>query len=155
MARLAELGKLDLAYAGPLANYAVAQVWGGRKVGSRLNCGDVMSPYCQRLKNVVVERFDHFDREENAWQEAVIQDTRTAPVPNIVSFRMDFRNWLAKLPQRKRRIAESLAVGNRTGEVAKKFNVSDGRVAQMRTEFLESWKAFQHETETEDCSATA
>jgi hypothetical protein len=155
VSRLADLDKLDLAYAAPLAKYAVAQVRDGRKVGGHLNCRDVMSPHCQRRKNVAVERLDHFDRNENAWREAVIQDTRTAPVPDIVSFRIDFGDWLAWMSRRKRRIAESLAVGNRTGEVARKFHVSPGRVAQMRTEFSKSWRAFQHETEPEDCSAAA
>jgi len=38
--------------------------------------------------------------------------------------------------------AESLAVGNRTGDVAKRFNVSAGRVSQLRRELAESWRAF-------------
>jgi hypothetical protein len=145
IARLADQGKLDLAYPCPLAHYAVAQVKSGRKVGGHLNCRDVLSPYCQRLKNVAIERLDHFDREENGWLEAVIQDTRTAPVPDIVSFRMDFGDWLSRLPWRKRLIAESLAVGNRTGEVADRFHVSAGRIAQLRNEFYQSWRALQQE----------
>ena len=151
VARLAELDKLDLAYACPLAYYAVAQVRDGRKVGSRLSCKDVMSPYCQRLKHISVERLDHFNREENVWQEAVVQDTRTAPVPEIVCFRIDFSDFLAQLPRRKRRVAESLALGHRTGDVAKKFHVSDGRVAQIRKELFHAWNKFQQETE--DCAA--
>jgi DNA-directed RNA polymerase specialized sigma24 family protein len=39
--RLVERGKQHLAYAGPLARYAVAQVRQGRRVGSRLNNRDV------------------------------------------------------------------------------------------------------------------
>ena len=147
VARLAELGKLDLAYACPLANYAVAQVKAGRKVGGHLDCHDVLSPYCQRQKNISVERLDYFDREENAWQEAVVQDTRTAPVADIVSFRIDFSDWLARLPRRKRRFAESLAMGHRTGDVAKRFHVTAGRVAQLRKELFRLWQAFQQETE--------
>ena len=153
VARLAELNKLDLAYACPLAYYAVAQVRDGRKVGSRLSCKDVMSPYCQRLKHISVERLDRFNQVENSWREAVIQDTRTAPVPDIVSFRIDFSDFLAQLPRRKRRVAESLALGHRTGDVAKKFHVSDGRVAQIRKELFHAWQKFQHESE--DCPAAA
>ena len=89
-----------------------------------------------------MERLDRFDEEENAWKEAVIQDTRTAPVPDIVAFRCDFSQWLASLSQRDRRIAESLAIGNRTGDVAKRFDVSAGRVSQLRRELAESWRAF-------------
>ena len=142
VARLAELGKLDLAYPSVLARYAVAQVRDGRKVGCKLNVRDVLNPYCQRQKNVTVERLDHFDEEENAWQEAVVQDTRTAPVPDIVAFRCDFADWLASLSRRDRRITESLAIGNRTSDAARKFNVSEGRVSQLRRELAENWRRF-------------
>ena len=142
IARLAELGKLDLAYASVLARYGVAQVKDGRMTGGHLNCKDVLSGYCQRLKDVVVERLDRFDEEENAWQEAVVQDTRTAPVPEIVSFRVDFADWLGRLSRRDRRIAETLALGNRTSDVAKRFNVSAGRVSQLRRELAASWRQF-------------
>jgi len=142
IARLAELGKLDVAYATALARYGVAQVKDGRMTGGHLNCKDVLSGYCQRLKGVVVERLDVFSDEENAWKEAVVQDTRSAPVSDIVAFRVDFADWLKSLRRRDRRIAESLAVGNRTGDVAKRFNVSAGRVSQLRRELAESWRAF-------------
>jgi hypothetical protein len=50
IARLAELGKLDVAYATALARYGVAQVKDGRMTGGHLNCKDVSSSYCQRQK---------------------------------------------------------------------------------------------------------
>jgi hypothetical protein len=67
-------------------------------VGRRLNIGDVLSRFCQAKKHVVVERLDHFDDEEGAWREAVVQDTRSTPVPDIVAFRCDFADWLRSLP---------------------------------------------------------
>ena len=39
--------------------------------GGRLDIGDVLGRYCQVEKRIVVERLDHFDDEENQWQEAV------------------------------------------------------------------------------------
>ena len=109
---MAELGKLDLAYATVLARYGVAQVKDGRMTGGHLNCKDVLSPYCQRLKNVSVQRLDRYDKEEDAWAEAVVEDTRTATVFEIVAFRYDFKEWLRSLNRRDRRIAQLLAVGN-------------------------------------------
>ncbi len=32
---------------------------------------------------VAAGRLDHFDEEENAWAEAVVEDTRTATVPDV------------------------------------------------------------------------
>jgi hypothetical protein len=73
-ARLAELGKTDLAYANVLARYGVKQTRDHRKVGGRLNVCDVLGKYCQTRKGVVVERLDHFDDAENAWLEILVED---------------------------------------------------------------------------------
>ncbi len=140
--RLFEQGKVALAFPTVLANFAIRQVRDHRRVGNRLNVKDVLSPYCQKHKGVVVQRLDVFDEEENAWKEAVVEDTRNAPVSDIVAFRVDFADWLKSLRRRDRRIAESLALGNRTGDVAQRFNVSAGRVSQLRRELAESWRAF-------------
>ena len=153
--RLCQLGKVDLAYPTVLARYAVAQVNGGRKVGSRLNVREVLSKYAQRQKGIIVERLDHFDHEENQWREAVVQDTRTAPVPDVVAFRCDFSDWLRRLPRRDRRIAESLALGNRTGEVAGRFKVTAARISQLRRELATSWCQFVGEEGSVAATATA
>ena len=142
VARLAELQKPDLAYPSVLTHFAVSQVKDNRKLGCPLNIHDVLSPYCQQRKNVKVERLDHFNEEENGWRQAVVIDTRSSPVPEIVAFRCDFSDWLASLPRRDCHIAESLAVGNRTSEVAKQFDVSDCRISQLRRELAESWREF-------------
>ena len=142
---LVQLGKVELAYPSVLARYAVAQVNDGRKVGSHLNIQDVSSAYCQRQKKITMERLDHFDEEENQWQEAVVQDTRTAPVPEIVAFRCDFPAWLARLSQRNRRIALKLATNESTTHVARMFKVSAGRVSQLRKEFKLAWESFHGE----------
>lgn len=154
-ARLVQLHKADIAYPTVLARFAVAQVRDGRRVGGHLNCCDVSSPYCQRQKGVVMERLDHFDEEENAWREAVVQDTRSAPVSEIVAFRCDFSDWLKRLPRRNRRIAEFLALGNRTSNTARKFRVSEGRVSQLRRELAESWQQFQSEVTAAPAAAVA
>ena len=47
---------------------------------------------------------------------------------------------------RQRRIAQALAIGERTKDVAKRFKLSPGRIAQLRAEFREAWLAFQGES---------
>src|SRR5271166_3936630 len=64
--RLVQLKKTSIAYAAPLAAYGCRQARDGRKVGGHLNCLDVSSAYCQRLKGIVLDRLDQFDQEENA-----------------------------------------------------------------------------------------
>ena len=142
--RLVELNKVSLAYPRVLANYGVAQTREHRKVGGRLNCKDVLSGYCQRLKGIVVERLDQYNEDENCWAEAIVED-RTAGPAEIVRTRIDFDAWLHRLPRRNRRIAQFLALGNRTHEAARRFRVSEGRVSQLRRELKEAWDEFTRE----------
>ncbi len=140
-ARLVRQGKAKKAFPTVLANYAISQVRDGRRVGSRLRIGEVLSSYAQRKKGFVVERLDRFDREAGEWLEAIVEDHRT-PVPHQVAFHIDFPNWLKLLSRRNRRIAVALAVGNSTSYVAKRFKLSAGRISQLRGELYQSWQNF-------------
>jgi len=144
-ARLVQLGKADLAYPTVLARYGVAQLRGGRRVGNHMRIGEVLSDYAQRKKGFVVERLDSFHKESGQWLEAIVEDART-PVPDQVAFRIDFPNWLKSQTKRNRRIAEALAVGGTTGEVARRFKLSSGRISQLRQQFHQSWQEFQGDT---------
>ena len=144
VARLAELDKLDLAYASVLARFGVAQVKDGRMTGGSLNCRDVSSRYCQRAKNITLERLDRYDREEECWEEILVPDNTCTPA-ELAASRIDFDAWLHQLPRRNRRIAEFLSLGNRTQDAARKFDVSQGRISQLRKELAESWREFTGE----------
>ncbi len=128
----------------PLALYAIKQVRHDRKVGSRRSIRDVMDHYCQRMKNVHVERLDRFDEEEGCWREAIVEDHRAGPAETAAA-RIDVADWFAKMTPRKRRIALALAVGGRTCDVARRFRLSPGRISQMREEFALDWRKFQGE----------
>ena len=145
-ARLVKLGKSHLAYPTVLARYGVAQLREGRRVGNHLRVGEALSEYAQRKKGFAVERLDRFDKESGQWIEAVVEGSRT-PVPDQVAFRIDFPAWLRLQTKRNRRIAEALAVGNTTGEVARRFKLSPARISQLRQDFHQFWKEFYGETD--------
>ena len=147
VAGLAKRGKLDLCYPSVLAKFGIRQTLDNRLTGNSLNVRDVLSRYCQDRKHVVVERLDRFNDLEDCWEEAVVQDTRSAPVPDIVAFRCDFSDWLKSLKRRDRRIAQFLSLGHRTSAAARKFRVSEGRVSQLRRELAESWRKFTGDNE--------
>jgi hypothetical protein len=81
--RLFEKGKVALAYPTVLARYAIAQVRDHRRVGAKLNIREVLSKYAQQHKGFVVERLDHFDEDENAWREVLIEDRRAGPAEAV------------------------------------------------------------------------
>ena len=142
--RLVQLGKVDLAYPMVLARYAVAQFHAGRRIACRLSVRDVMSPAARKQRGIRLERLDRYDRDEEFWLEAVVEDHRT-PVAEQAAFRIDFPDWLGGLSCRHRRAAELLAVSHTTREVAQRCKVSDGRVSQMRRELHCSWQRFHGE----------
>jgi hypothetical protein len=143
--RLAELNKLDLAYPGVLARYAVAQIHAGRRVGNKLNIRDVASPYAQRMKGIHLERLDRYDPVDQQWQEVLVEDRHAGPF-DIVRIKLDFTAWLRSLPSKLRRIAKTLDTGERTGDVALRFGLSESRVSQLRRELAASWEAFVGES---------
>ena len=63
----------------------------------------------------------------------------------MATTKIDFTAWLKSLPSRVRRIAKLLATGEKTSIVAEKFNLSPGRISQLRRELAQSWKKFQGE----------
>ncbi len=139
--RLYELGRTALAYPSVLGRYAISQTKDFRIVGGHLAIKDVLSPYCQVRKNVLVERLDKYDKAEDNWQEILVEDHHAGPF-DIVRTKLDFAAWLRSLPIKSRRIAKMLANGERTADVARRFGLSNGRVSQVRGELRVSWHRF-------------
>jgi hypothetical protein len=130
-ARLAELDKAGLGYPGPLAHYGFKQYCAGRLVGGRTNSRDLCSPARRRS---VVERFDD--------QPEVLPAARQATPAERAALRVDLGDWLNTLSPRRRLLAQVLAQGEETGEAARTFGVTPGRVSQLRRELYENWRRF-------------
>jgi len=145
--RLAQQGRIELAYPSPLAAYACRQALAGRRVGGSMNINDVMSEHCQRSKGVSVAQLDVLETLPGQWHELVVADSRSTPA-DIAATRIDFGAWLASLPQRSRQAAEVLATGETTGAAASLLGVSAGRVSQLRRELHSGWLTFQGEAVT-------
>lgn len=139
-ARLVELGRQSIAYATPLANYAIRQILGGRRAGCRQRRNDLMTDCptapCPRHFGVI-------DRQ-GQWHEVLYEDRKAGPAETAAA-RIDITSWFASLPRRNRQIARALADSETTQEVARRFRVSPGRVSQLRREFEDSWCSRQGE----------
>ncbi len=145
--RLVRRGKNPIVFAGRLAQVAVLRVLAGRLVSTPDNNRDVLSRFARQLRGIQVESLDARQHAPSGvWQEIVIEDRRSTPA-ETAACRIDVGAWLAGMTSRRRAIAESLAAGYRTEEVAEKFNLSSGRVSQLRREFEASWRAFQQQAD--------
>ena len=141
-ARLAELGRTSVAYPSALARFGVSQTKAGRKVGGKLNCRDIASSYCQQKKNLIVQRLDRYDLDEESWAEILIEDKHAGPAETAI-VRIDFSTWLEFLPRRLRKVATFLAKGETTTAASKRFRLSPGRISQLRRELYLAWHRFQ------------
>ena len=119
--RLVELGKEKIAYATPLAQFAIAQYRSGRRVGSRLKCRDVLSPARRRAGNGVVS-LEALYGDQTSLINTLIDQRRT-PIPDQAAFRVDFNEWLRRLRPRDRRLVKFVTLGNSPSEAADELHV--------------------------------
>jgi transposase-like protein len=142
--RLFERQKVDVAYPSALARFAIAQYRVGRRVSTKLNCNDVLSPFARRKKNFRVETLTGGKGNYSSWRELLPENREAGPAETAAA-RIDISEWFESFSSLDREIAEALSMGYSTKEVAQEFQVSAPRISQKRREFLDSWQMFQGE----------
>jgi hypothetical protein len=151
--RLAEQGRDATEFISALASLVVRAVRSGRRLCGQERSRDVMSAAAQRMHDFRVEelmppaiheRLRHEplgQRQQDAYEERLKDNTQT-PVIDQVVFRTDFPAWLLTLSTRNRQLLDELMAGEGTGDVARKFGLSPGRVSQLRRQFEGDWAVF-------------
>ena len=142
--RLLERGKAHVIAPEPLARFAIAQTRAGRRVGGQLNIDDVTSHHCQYRRGIELVSMGHVDETTGTWEQILVEDPSSSPA-DIAAIRIDFEAWMELLPHRQRSIAEVLSTGETTSAVAKLFDVTSGRISQLRSQLKAAWEAFQGE----------
>ena len=151
-------GKDALRFISTLASLAARAVKCGRRLVKMESSADVLSDRAQRKHGFLVEslpaaaRTVHEElysspdgqRLHDAFEER-LRDNTVTPVPEQVAFRIDFPAWLGTLTGRERRLVRAMARNERTTDLSKEFEVSPGRISQMRREFCDDWLRFHGE----------
>ncbi len=153
---LVERGKdpIEVGVSG-IAGYAVRHVINGRRIGNRGGGRGGMDIFHFKAQAACGFKVVGLDRDaerepgkgSDAWKQWLACDNRVGPADEAC-FRLDFAAWLASLPERRRRVAELLAEGWSTGDVAREMDVSPGAISQARTWLAASWREFQGEAAT-------
>lgn len=148
---LAEQGRLDDAFATPIAWYAVKAHKCGRIGGVPQNSTDVFGERCRWLGRSTIKNYGLATEITDSFEsEATAADARY-PVHKTVQLKMDFfENWFRQQTPRDQEAMKMLAIGEATGDVAKHFGVSPGAVSQWRRRFADSWFAFINPAEETD-----
>jgi hypothetical protein len=139
-----ESGKDPASFPTVIAAYAAKRVCSGRPL-TGTSSRDVLAPTTQQRNGFEVHSLDDESCAlDCGWKAAVAQDSKNATPADTVAFRLDFNRWLnERLPRRDKQIVERLAVGDRTGEIAQKHQLSASRISKLRWEFYDSWQQFQ------------
>ena len=128
-----------------MAHWAVLIVMDGRHISS----SDVMCPRAQRQHSFRVQSLTCDGRRQaNTYEEMLQDNTRTSP-SELAIFRIDFANWLAARSDPDRQMIKDLALGERTGDLAKRYGITPGRVSQKRRQFHGDWLEFQGEQQVD------
>jgi hypothetical protein len=142
--RLAEKGRDATLFPTALATYAARAVKSGRRLCGQEKAKDVLSPLAQQHRGFAVGKLPDFETlSDNPVAEALHDNTKSPP-DEAICFKLDFTAWLASLTERDRSI-EDLMLGERTLDVADKYDVSPGRISQKRREFCQDWQRFRGE----------
>ena len=150
--RLAEQGKDATRFPSVLATFAARAVHSGRRLAGMSKAKDVLSPVAQRRHGFAVGRLPDFSTLNGNPLAEALQDNTRSPVPDQVAFRFDFPAWLSSLGARDRGIAQDMAQGHRTGELADAYGLSPARVSQLRRQFYMDWQSFCGELPASDGS---
>jgi hypothetical protein len=153
--RLIEKGKNPLSFPMVLAAYAARAVKCGRRICGQERGKDVMSALAQQRHHFSVEALPfslissfeeryslaHGQQKQDTFEERLRDNTQT-PVPEQVCFRIDFPAWLTTLTPRERRLVDEMAQNERTFDLSQRFDLSPGRISQMRRELHNDWARF-------------
>jgi hypothetical protein len=136
--RLKERGKDPATFPAVFAHFVAQAVANGRGVVRRLSARDLLGR--PRGERVTIRKLDDPMPGGGWWRDLTLD--RRARVDEQAAFNIDFPAWLATLSAVKRHVAELLARGHGTDEVALGTGVSAGRVSQLRRELADSWFDF-------------
>ena len=137
---LVRRGKHDLIYYTPLMQYAIKRYREGRRFATGSNSTDILSDKTQRLGRSETCQLSQFDDNADTWK---FMHDQQVNVTDSVQFKIDFYDdWLQRQTSRDQQIIYDLMVGETTGNVAKKYGVSDGLISQYRRRYANSWRTF-------------
>src|SRR5262245_56107656 len=156
--RLTAQGKDVFAFPVVFAATVARAVKCGRRLCGQERAKDVLSLRAQQRHGFRVERLPSSTRSPNeqlyaephgqAMQDAFeerLRDNTVTPPPDAAAFRIDFPAWLRTLTGRERRLIRAMAQGERTKDLSQEFEVSPGRISQLRRAFRDGWLRYHSE----------
>lgn len=140
--RLVQQGKHPKEFVSAIAAFAARALKGGRRLCGQEKANDVLSRQAQARRGFLVSRFPESSTLTGNALEEALHDNATTPVPDQVSFRLDFPAWLSTRSSRDRELIGELITGERNQDTARRFGISPSRISQLRLAYLADWRLF-------------
>src|SRR5262249_50913100 len=117
-------------------------VQSGRRLGDQKRTTKGLSPLAQQARHFAVGMLpDGTTRSDDPASQTLYDNTTSTPEQTLY-FQHDFAACLANRTERDRRIGENRMADKPTLDGAEKYGVSPARIAQLRREFCQGWRAF-------------
>jgi RNA polymerase sigma factor (sigma-70 family) len=125
----------------PIMQFAIKRYQDGRRfTGS--NRTDIHAHQTQILGRAKTYPLSEFEQNGELDEWNFMEDHRQHNAAEAAQWKIDYETWFANLAPRDQSIAKDLSYGYTTGEVAKKYKVSDGLISQYRKRYSDNWNNF-------------
>jgi len=144
LTRLAQRSKDVSDFPAMFVTLLARAVNSGRRLAGMSKAKDVLNPFTQRREGFRVKSLSVYSHGQSTQDvlDEVLHDNTHTPVPDQAQFRLDFRAWLTTLTPRERRLIRAMLLNERTSDLSKAFELSPGRISQLRREFQKSWRKY-------------
>lgn len=140
--RAVATGKNPNKFVSRIADFCCRQVCMGRRLAGQESTRSIHNPVTQREHGITIRNELPHNRDDESSILDNLRDNTTTPTADAAAFRVDFPAWQERIGPRKARIAEDMAQGDNTGEIAQKHRLSAGRISQLRRELKEDYDEF-------------
>jgi len=113
------------------------------KAVQRVRCG---RQHRESIRSITTGRHDRRNKRPDLHRAEIrLTDlvSREVSPSDAVPGWIDFKGWRDSYGGKKLGILEALAIGGTTKETAREFDLSPGRISQLRDEFQRDWNEFQ------------
>ena len=123
---------------GPIVQYSAKHVRAGKLIGG-YPVNDVMSRFSHQAGGHFVTTLPNSEEEAAAAEvHDALWDRCPGPAEEAAC-RVDYADWLARLSEKQRAVAEGLASGFNVSETAKRRGVSRAAVQDIRKTLARKW----------------
>jgi DNA-directed RNA polymerase specialized sigma24 family protein len=136
---LVNRGKNPDDFISTLASFSAKAVKNGRRLTGQNRASDVMGDKAKKKHGYEVKTIpDHDPPDEPSEVLDALQDRKSRP-DSAAAFRIDYPEFLEEFKPRDRAVIVDAANGETTTDLAGFYNVSQGRVSQIRTLAKKAW----------------